>query len=130
MDVEIEPAFPGTLNAAPPRFRWPAVRIGDRDVDLRRVTPPEEPDVVLARLDPALLGEVAPAAPDGGELDRLVLVALFHHEPLRAADDVRVEPAAQPAVAGEQHHFDAAWVLAHFHQRVRRHLRRGACSGK
>src|SRR2546422_6292174 len=86
--------------------------------------PPEEPDVVLAGLDPAPLREVAPAPSDGGELDRLVFVALFHQEPLRAPDDVRVEAAAEAAVAREQHHFDAAGGFAHLHQRVGRDLRR------
>src|SRR5205807_8187841 len=92
--------------------------------------PPEETDVVLAGLDPAPLGEVAPAPPDGGELDRLVLVALFHQEPLRAPDDVRVEAAAEAAVAGEQHHFDAAGVLPHLHPWVGRDLRRRARSAE
>src|SRR5205807_3115226 len=90
--------------------------------------PPEEPDVVLAGLDPAPLREVAPAPPDGGELDRLVLVALFHLEPLRGPDDVRVEAAADAAVAGEQHYFDTAGIFARLHQRVGRDLRRRARS--
>ena len=42
MQVELDPAFPGTLEGAPQNSTWPCVRIGNRQVDLRRVPSPEE----------------------------------------------------------------------------------------
>jgi hypothetical protein len=42
MQVELEPAFPGTLEGAPPRSTWPCVCVGNRQVDLRQVPRPEE----------------------------------------------------------------------------------------
>jgi galactose mutarotase-like enzyme len=42
MQVDLEPKYLGTLNAAEQHFEWPRTRIGNRKVDLRRVTPPEE----------------------------------------------------------------------------------------
>src|SRR6266851_3635987 len=48
------------------------VRLDEVGGDLARLRvpeAPEEPDVVLAGLDAALAGEVAPAASDRGELD-------------------------------------------------------------
>jgi galactose mutarotase-like enzyme len=42
MQVQTEPAFPGTLADAPQQFAWPMLSIGTRTVDLRRVTAPAE----------------------------------------------------------------------------------------
>ncbi len=39
MQVELEPAFPGTLDGATSPFAWPYARIGSRTVDLRNVPP-------------------------------------------------------------------------------------------
>src|SRR5205823_8504605 len=51
----------------------------------------EEPEVVLAQAEAALLREIASPPSDGGELDPLQPAALLGHEPLTAADDVRIE---------------------------------------
>jgi hypothetical protein len=37
MKVVLEPAFPGTLDGAPQHNTWPVVKIGNREVDLRRI---------------------------------------------------------------------------------------------
>ena len=42
MNVELEPAFPGTLQNAPSKFRWPTVSRGGRSIDLRLVPKPED----------------------------------------------------------------------------------------
>ncbi len=42
MQVVLEPAFPGTLEGAPEHNTWPWVRVGMREVDLRKITPAEE----------------------------------------------------------------------------------------
>src|SRR5439155_20216791 len=52
---------------------------------LRVAEPPEEPDVVLARLDPALAGEIAAAPSYRGELDAIELATLLDEEALPAA---------------------------------------------
>src|SRR5204862_2530529 len=58
----------------------------------------EEPEVVLAQAEAALLREIASPPSDGGELDPLQPAALLGHEPLTAADDVRIEAAGQAAI--------------------------------
>ena len=42
MQVVLEPAFLGTLDGAPPKSDWPFVRVGSRDVDLRKVAQADE----------------------------------------------------------------------------------------
>ncbi|HEY7212720.1 MAG TPA: hypothetical protein VH477_20745 [Bryobacteraceae bacterium] len=42
MNVELERAFPGTLQNAPQKFRWPTVSSGQRTVDLQFVTKSED----------------------------------------------------------------------------------------
>ena len=42
MQVELEPAFPGTLEGMPAKFDWPQLQAGTRKVDLRRVPPAGE----------------------------------------------------------------------------------------
>ncbi|HEX7361789.1 MAG TPA: hypothetical protein VF283_14965 [Bryobacteraceae bacterium] len=42
MNVELEPSFPGTLQEAPLKFRWPAVAASARDLDLRSVSKSED----------------------------------------------------------------------------------------
>jgi hypothetical protein len=42
MKVEMEPAFPGTLEGGAQPVSWPQVSAGARNIDLRRIPPPEE----------------------------------------------------------------------------------------
>jgi len=42
MHVELEPAFPGTLQGMPAQFDWPHAHAGGRKADLRRVTAANE----------------------------------------------------------------------------------------
>jgi len=42
MQVELEPAFPGTLSGMPMQFAWPHCQNRTRKVDLRRITPASE----------------------------------------------------------------------------------------
>jgi hypothetical protein len=45
MRVDLEPGFPGTLDAASQSFEWPYARVGDRRIDLRLV--PSAPEQAL-----------------------------------------------------------------------------------
>jgi len=77
----------------------------------------------LRVFDPRLRAKSRPPAADGGELTART-GCLFHQEALAAADDVRVEPSAEPPVGGHQQKLHPA-ERADGHQRVGREVRLG-----